>query len=112
MRQAESLYPGQPFRIITDLGEVVILPPELADELRNEPRLSFSAAVAIVCPFSSWAALLSELTVFSLGLPFQCPSVWFHEVECVRRSDYAEHRKKTINSISLYVCQRGLFNEC
>jgi hypothetical protein len=48
MRKAESLYPGQPFRIITDLGEVVILPPELADEIRNEPKLSFSAAVAIV----------------------------------------------------------------
>lgn len=53
MRQAESLYPGQPFRIITDLGEVVMLPPELGDEIRNEPKLSFSAAVAIVCLPSS-----------------------------------------------------------
>ena len=49
MQRAESLYPGQPFRIVTDLGEVVMLPPELADEIRNEPNLSFSAAIAIVC---------------------------------------------------------------
>lgn len=53
MKQAESLYPGQPFRIITDLGEVVILPPELADEIRNENRLSFSAAAMVVSSFSS-----------------------------------------------------------
>lgn len=48
MRRAETWYPGQPFRVITDSGEVVILPPELGDEVRNEPKLSFSAAAAIV----------------------------------------------------------------
>lgn len=29
-----------------DFGEVLVLPPSLADEIRNEPKLSFGAATA------------------------------------------------------------------
>ncbi|KAJ9144520.1 Gibberellin cluster-C20-oxidase [Pleurostoma richardsiae] len=45
LAKARALYPKQPFRINTDLGEIVVLPPNFADEIRNEPRLSFAAAV-------------------------------------------------------------------
>ncbi|KAF4429605.1 gibberellin cluster-C20-oxidase [Fusarium austroafricanum] len=44
LAKARSLFPDQPFRLMTDWGEVLILPPEFADEIRNDPRLSFSKA--------------------------------------------------------------------
>ncbi|KAG9502202.1 hypothetical protein J7337_005027 [Fusarium musae] len=44
LAKARSLFPNEPFRLITDWGEVLILPPEFADEIRNDPRLSFSKA--------------------------------------------------------------------
>jgi hypothetical protein len=42
--KARSLYPAQPYRVTSDLGEVIVLPPELADEIRNNPRLSLATA--------------------------------------------------------------------
>ncbi|CVL02157.1 gibberellin cluster-C20-oxidase [Fusarium mangiferae] len=44
LAKARSLFPNEPFRLITDWGEVLILPPDFADEIRNDPRLSFSKA--------------------------------------------------------------------
>ncbi|KAG4271066.1 hypothetical protein FPRO04_11294 [Fusarium proliferatum] len=44
LAKARGLFPNEPFRLITDWGEVLILPPEFADEIRNDPRLSFSKA--------------------------------------------------------------------
>ncbi|EGU79217.1 hypothetical protein FOXB_10248 [Fusarium oxysporum f. sp. conglutinans Fo5176] len=44
LAKARNLFPDEPFRLITDWGEVLILPPEFADEIRNDPRLSFSKA--------------------------------------------------------------------
>ncbi|PNP74701.1 hypothetical protein FNYG_12037 [Fusarium nygamai] len=44
LAKARGLFPDEPFRLITDWGEVLILPPEFADEIRNDPRLSFSKA--------------------------------------------------------------------
>ena len=34
--------PDKPFRVISDMGVATILPPALANEVRNDPRLSFS----------------------------------------------------------------------
>lgn len=45
MAEARALYPGKPYRVNTDLGELVMLPPQLADEIRNQPNLNFSKAV-------------------------------------------------------------------
>jgi hypothetical protein len=44
LAKARDLFPDEPFRLITDWGEVLILPPDFADEIRNDPRLSFSKA--------------------------------------------------------------------
>lgn len=35
--------------MITDLGEIVFLPVEQTDEIRNDPRLSFGSAFGEVC---------------------------------------------------------------
>lgn len=43
--QARLRFPGVPYRMITDLGNVVVLPPELGDEVRNKPQLSFIATI-------------------------------------------------------------------
>ncbi|KAH6625515.1 cytochrome P450 [Boeremia exigua] len=42
--KARTLYPAQPYRVTSDLGEVLVLPPELADEIRNNPKLSLATA--------------------------------------------------------------------
>nr|AEB26537.1 trichothecene C-8 hydroxylase cytochrome P450 monooxygenase [Fusarium sporotrichioides] len=39
-----SKYPTKPMRIIADLGQITILPPSMADEIKNDPRLSFIKA--------------------------------------------------------------------
>jgi hypothetical protein len=44
-------HPDKPVRVIGDVGEVTILPPHLANEIRNDPRLSFSRWVFKVCNF-------------------------------------------------------------
>lgn len=37
-----SANPGKPIRVISDYGEVTVLPPDMANEIRNDTRLSFS----------------------------------------------------------------------
>lgn len=32
----------KPFRIISELGEMLILPPSLANDIRNDEKLSFT----------------------------------------------------------------------
>ncbi|KAF4472124.1 gibberellin cluster-GA14-synthase [Fusarium albosuccineum] len=39
-----ELAPGQPFRIMGDVGEIFILPPKYAYEIRNHDQLSFTRA--------------------------------------------------------------------
>jgi cytochrome P450 monooxygenase-1 len=36
--------PGKPFRMIADFGDITILPPEYAYEIRNHDQLSFTQA--------------------------------------------------------------------
>ncbi|KAK5997605.1 Cytochrome P450 monooxygenase hepE [Cladobotryum mycophilum] len=43
-KKARELFPDQPYRMLTDLGDVVVLPHRLVDEIRNEAKLSFPAA--------------------------------------------------------------------
>ncbi|UPK97445.1 hypothetical protein LCI18_008380 [Fusarium solani-melongenae] len=50
LSEARKKYPGKLFRIITDLGDVVILPPDFADEIKNNPKFSFTAAFEQVRP--------------------------------------------------------------
>ncbi|EHK21974.1 uncharacterized protein TRIVIDRAFT_60000 [Trichoderma virens Gv29-8] len=44
LAKGRALFPQSPYRMITDLGEIVFLPVGLADEIRNDPRLSFGSA--------------------------------------------------------------------
>ena len=39
---------GRPFRLLTDLGEMIVLPARYAHEIRNDPRLSFSEVIVQV----------------------------------------------------------------
>lgn len=39
---------GRPFRLLTDLGEIIVLPAQYAIEIRSDPRLSFSEVIAQV----------------------------------------------------------------
>ncbi|KAI1074411.1 cytochrome P450 [Whalleya microplaca] len=45
MAQAREKYPNQPYRMITDTGECIVLPPRFIDALRSEPGLSFADAM-------------------------------------------------------------------
>ena len=58
--KARSMYPGKPFRIMSDLGELVILPPTFADEIRNSPNLSFGKATEKVWPYDTVTSVSKE----------------------------------------------------
>lgn len=58
LAKARNLFPDEPFRLITDWGEVLILPPEFADEIRNDPRLSFSKAAMQVSATNKTLSLM------------------------------------------------------
>ena len=44
---------GRPFRLLTDLGEMIVLPARYAHEIRSDPRLSFSEVIEQVCSIRS-----------------------------------------------------------
>ncbi|KAF5024595.1 hypothetical protein F66182_3358 [Fusarium sp. NRRL 66182] len=44
LSEARERYGQEPFRLLTDWGELLILPPRFADEIRNDNRLSFAKA--------------------------------------------------------------------
>ncbi|KAF1352010.1 hypothetical protein BDV97DRAFT_397066 [Delphinella strobiligena] len=48
MSDARKLYPGQPYKIITDVGEVLVLPPTVAEEIRNNSDLNLARAMEVV----------------------------------------------------------------
>ncbi|KAI1456562.1 cytochrome P450 [Annulohypoxylon moriforme] len=44
LNEAKEKYPNKPWRVMTDLGERVVLTPELMEEIRNDPKMSFTEA--------------------------------------------------------------------
>jgi cytochrome P450 monooxygenase-2 len=46
--QSKKKFAGTPFRLITEWGEVLILPTSFAQEIRNEESLSFGKTVEMV----------------------------------------------------------------
>lgn len=49
MSEARRRYGKQLYRLITDTGECLVLPPEYAAMIRNSMDLSFAEAVVRVC---------------------------------------------------------------
>ncbi|KAL8828236.1 MAG: hypothetical protein Q9191_002706 [Dirinaria sp. TL-2023a] len=45
LASARALYPKQPFRIMTDVGIVLLMPPEFSDELGCHPDLDFNRPI-------------------------------------------------------------------
>lgn len=41
LKEAETANPDRPFNIMTDTGEITVLPAMMADKLRNDPNLNF-----------------------------------------------------------------------
>ncbi|KAL0944766.1 cytochrome p450 monooxygenase [Colletotrichum truncatum] len=46
MESGRQQFPGQPYRIMTDVGETVVIPSDFVNDIRNEPGLSFMQAFA------------------------------------------------------------------
>lgn len=63
LAKGRKLFPKSPYRMITDLGEIVFLPVEQTDEIRNDPRLSFGSAFGEVCFGSRMKADLTLMLV-------------------------------------------------
>lgn len=51
-------HPDQATRVIGDSGEIIVLPPNLANEMRNDPRLSFA----------DWIRKVGVLVTFALKM--------------------------------------------
>lgn len=41
MTKGRSMYPDKPYRVYTDWGEALVLPPEFVNELKSHPDLDF-----------------------------------------------------------------------
>jgi hypothetical protein len=41
MAKGRSMYPHEPYRVYTDWGEALVLPPEFVNELKSHPDLDF-----------------------------------------------------------------------
>lgn len=41
MAEGRRLFKGRPYRMFTDLGDLIVIPTQLIDDVRNEPSLSF-----------------------------------------------------------------------
>lgn len=54
-------HPSEPAQLITDYGHMTVLPPSMANEIRNDPKLSFSDFSADVCVPGMLCALLDML---------------------------------------------------
>ncbi|PPJ59888.1 hypothetical protein CBER1_04922 [Cercospora berteroae] len=46
LSETRKRYGDRPYRLVTELGEVLVLPPECAQLIRNEEKLDFSAAIS------------------------------------------------------------------
>ncbi|OLN87551.1 Dihydromonacolin L monooxygenase LovA 7 [Colletotrichum chlorophyti] len=46
MATARLEFPGQPYRLFTNVGETIVVPSEFADGIRNEPGLSLMGSLA------------------------------------------------------------------
>lgn len=78
-----ALTGNKPFRVIADIGEVIILPPDLANEVRNDTRLSFSKfmyEVRNIC----YAGVIDV----DLRTELSCPPSWIRSL----------HRRRTRHS--------------
>lgn len=51
-------HPNEPAQLITDYGHVTVLPPSMANEIRNDPKLSFADFSADVSVLDILCALL------------------------------------------------------
>lgn len=62
----------KPFRLLTDIGELTVLPSKFARELRADPRLDFAAVINRVCPrdvaSSQSISYLRKSLVFSVSM--------------------------------------------
>jgi hypothetical protein len=83
-------HPDKAARVIGDAGEVIVLPPRLAHEIRNDPRLSFAGWVrknfhAHIPGFDGFregsqdsglvqTVIMKDLTKYLSGCPSKLPS--------------------------------------
>lgn len=67
-------HPSEPAQLITDYGHVTVLPPSMANEIRNDPKLSFADFSADVS-VPGMCALLRMRVVTDVGLSSSKPSI-------------------------------------
>ncbi|KAI1760692.1 cytochrome P450 [Hypoxylon sp. FL1150] len=73
--QARRLYPGQAFRVMTQMGERVILPYELIEEVRNQRRLHFGSALVDDGTFMGIVPGFQPLSILNRDNIFQAVTI-------------------------------------
>ncbi|USP74620.1 glycoside hydrolase family 5 protein [Curvularia clavata] len=48
LKQGRQRYPNQPFRLVGQAHEIIVLPPSYADMIRNDPRLHFGLSLDLM----------------------------------------------------------------
>lgn len=61
MTKGRSMYPDKPYKVYTDWGESLVLPPEFMNEVKSHPDLDFQNVAQDVCnSIESFAEMLLE----------------------------------------------------
>jgi len=50
LKEGKAKYPHQPYLLLTELGETVVVPEELIEEIKSHPALEFSGPAEVVGP--------------------------------------------------------------
>ena len=48
LSEGRNKFPGKPFKVLTELGEIVTLPPQYAEIIKNDTTLNFRQAIVKV----------------------------------------------------------------
>lgn len=103
MVAGRAKFPDQPYRLYSYLGDAVIIPPNLINEIRNEPSLDFQNSSEFV---SQWSRRLgglnrciAKLDPLYLGLPWVY--LWIRGFYSKRKTAY--HYNQTSDKSSQYV---------
>ncbi|KAH8712206.1 cytochrome P450 monooxygenase [Phaeosphaeriaceae sp. PMI808] len=79
LAEARAVCRDQPFRIVTDVDEFVVLPPQFGEEIRNRNEVSFSTSIAKVSSQHHHSRLRSKIIVLqdfhSHLVPFRALSI-------------------------------------
>jgi hypothetical protein len=89
--RAKKQFPGKPFRMITNVGDTLVLPPRFANLIQNNKTLNFRRTVVRVSCLLQFRWIYTEI----IGLSHSCSGLPATGAYRPSRPDIAEYHKET-----------------